>query len=239
MSGIIRREWRAYFSTPVGYVFISIFWLLGAVFFFLYNVLAASADLSALFGNLSYLFTLISPLLTMRLLSEERRQKTDLLFICSPTPLSGVIAGKFLAAAGVLAVSLLGTGLYVAILAVRVPLHAGSIAAHYLAFMLLGSAMLSVGVLMSALTENQITAAVLTLAVNMLLQLAEMAAGSITVPALPFLPVLLDAVALNRRYAQIASGVIRPTDIGYFIAFTTAVLLMAGWVLSQRRKRRR
>lgn len=77
MLGVIRKEWRAYFFTPTGYVFIAIFWLLGAAFFFLYNILAASADLSSLFGNLSYLFMLIVPLLTMRLLSEERRQKTD------------------------------------------------------------------------------------------------------------------------------------------------------------------
>lgn len=239
MTGIIRREWRAYFCTPAGYVFIAIFWLLGAAFFFLYNVLAASADLSALFGNLSYLFTIISPILTMRLLSEERRQKTDLLFISSPTPLSAVVAGKFLAALGVLAASLAGTGLYVAILAVRVPLHAGSIAAHYLAFMLLGGATISVGVLMSALTENQITAAVLTLAVNMLLQLAEMSSASLSTPLLPFLPQLLGCIELNQRYAQIASGVIHPADIGYFIAFTMAVLLCAGLVLVQRGRRRR
>lgn len=239
MTGIIRREWRAYFCTPVGYVFIAIFWLLGSAFFFLYNVLAASADLSALFGNLSYLFTLISPLLTMRLLSEERRQRTDMLYITSPTPLSSVLAGKFLAALGVLTVSLLGTGLYVGILAVRVPLSVGSIAAHYIAFMLLGAAILSVGMLMSALTESQVTAAVLTLAVNMLLQLAEMSAASLTTPALPFLPTLLDAIALNRRYAQIASGVIRPTDAGYFIVFTTVNLMMTGLALTRRRQRRR
>lgn len=239
MTGIIRREWRAYFCAPVGYVFIAIFWLLGSAFFFLYNVLAASADLSSLFGNLSYLFTLISPLLTMRLLSEEHRQKTDMLYISSPTPLSSVLVGKFLAAMGVLAVSLLGTGLYVGILAVRVPLSVGSIAAHYIAFMLLGAAILSVGMLMSALTESQVTSAVLTLAVNMLLQLAEMSASSLTTPALPFLPTLLDAIALNRRYAQIASGVIRPTDVGYFIVFTTVVLMMTGLALTQRRQRRR
>ena len=239
MLGIIKREWRAYFCTPVGYVFIAIFWLLGAAFFFLYNVLAASADLSALFGNLSYLFMLISPLLTMRLFSEERRQKTDLLYISSPTPLSAVVAGKFLAALGVLAASLAGTALSLVILALRVPLHAGAVARPYVAFRLLGAATISVGVLMSALTENQITAAVLTLAVNMLLQLAEMASASAASPYLPFLPQLLSAIALNQRYAQIAGGVIRPTDVGYFIAFTTAVLLCAGLVLAQRRQRRR
>ena len=102
MLSVICKEWRSYFFTPTGYVFVAIFWLLSTAFFFLYNILAATADLSALFGNLSYLFMLIVPLLTMRLFSEERRQKTDQLFYCSPVSLLSVVGGKFLAAMGVL-----------------------------------------------------------------------------------------------------------------------------------------
>ena len=108
MIGIIRREIRAYFYSPAGYVFTGIFWLLGAAFFFLYNILAASADVTGLFGNLSYLFMLIVPLLTMRLFSEERRQRTDMLYFCSPTPLAAVVLGKFLAAMLMLLIALLG-----------------------------------------------------------------------------------------------------------------------------------
>ena len=110
MLSVIRKEWRSYFATPIGYVFIAIFWLLGAAFFFLYNILAATANLSSLFGNLSYLFMLIVPLLTMRLFSEERKQKTDQLFYCAPVTLWSVVLGKFLAAVGVLGVSLAGDG---------------------------------------------------------------------------------------------------------------------------------
>lgn len=239
MLSIIRKEWRSYFFTPTGYVFIAIFWLLGTAFFFLYNILAASADLSALFGNLSYLFMLIVPLLTMRLFSEERKQKTDQLFYCSPISLLSVVGGKFLAALGVLAVSLLGTGLYLVILAQRTALAPGMILAHYLAFLLLGGSYIAVGLFMSALTDSQITAAVLTLAMNMLLQLLEMSAGTMTVPWLPFLPALMQCITLNQRYAQIASGVIYPTDIGYFLAFTAVFLAATVVVLARRKQKRR
>ena len=239
MLSIIRKEWRSYFFTPTGYVFIAIFWLLGTAFFFLYNILAASADLSALFGNLSYLFMLIVPLLTMRLFSEERKQKTDQLFYCSPVSLLSVVGGKFLAALGVLAVSLLGTGLYLVILAQRTALAPGMVLAHYLAFLLLGGSYIAVGLFMSALTDSQITAAVLTLAMNMLLQLLEMSAGTMTVPWLPFLPALMQCITLNQRYAQIASGVIYPTDIGYFLAFTAVFLAATGVVLARRKQKRR
>lgn len=238
MLSVIRKEWRSYFFTPTGYVFVAIFWLLSTAFFFLYNILAATADLSALFGNLSYLFMLIVPLLTMRLFSEERRQKTDQLFYCSPVSLLSVVGGKFLAAMGVLAVSLLGTGLYLIILAQRAELAVGMIFAHYLAFLLLGGSYIAVGVFMSALTDSQITAAVLTMAANMLLQLLEMSAGSMTTPWLPFLPQLMRLITLNQRYAQISSGVIYPTDIGYFLMFT-ALFLAATVVMLARRKQRR
>ena len=239
MLSIIRKEWRSYFFTPTGYVFIAIFWLLGTAFFFLYNILAASADLSALFGNLSYLFMLIVPLLTMRLFSEERKQKTDQLFYCSPVSLLSVVGGKCLAALGVLAVSLLGTGLYLVILAQRTPLAPGMVLAHYLAFLLLGGSYIAVGLFMSALTDSQITAAVLTLAMNMLLQLLEMSAGTMTVPWLPFLPQLMQCITLNQRYAQIASGIIYPTDIGYFLAFTAVFLAATVVVLARRKQKRR
>ena len=239
MLSIIRKECRSYFFTPTGYVFVAIFWLLGTAFFFLYNILAASADLSSLFGNLSYLFMLIVPLLTMRLFSEERKQKTDQLFYCSPVSLLSVVGGKFLAALGVLAVSLLGTGLYLVILAQRTALAPGMVLAHYLAFLLLGGSYIAVGLFMSALTDSQITAAVLTLAMNMLFQLLEMSAGTMTVPWLPFLPQLMQCITLNQRYAQIASGIIYPTDIGYFLAFTAVFLAATVVVLARRKQKRR
>lgn len=239
MLSVIRREWRAYFFTPTGYVFVAIFWLLGAAFFFLYNLMAASAALTSLFGNLSYLFMLIVPLLTMRLFSEERRQKTDQLFYCSPTPLTAIVLGKFLAAVAVLGLSLVGTGLYLVLLARLTPLSLGVVAAHYLAFLLLGSCYIAVGLLMSAVTDSQVTAAVLTLAVNMLLQLLEMSSANLVTPFLPFLPALLQAVALNSHYAQVASGVIYPTDVGYFLLFAAVCLSLTVAVLVHRKHKRR
>lgn len=239
MLSVMKKEWRSYFFTPTGYVFIAIFWLLGASFFFLYNILAATADLSALFGNLSYLFMLIVPLLTMRLFSEEKRQKTDQLFFCASVSLWSVVVGKFLAAVGVLGVSLAGTGLYLLILSRFAALSWGMVLAHYVAFGLLGAGYIAVGLFMSTLTDSQITAAVLTLAANMLLQLAEMSSAKAVVPYLPFLPALMKCVALNQRYAQIASGVIRPTDIGYFLLFITLFLCLSVLMLALRKSKRR
>lgn len=239
MLSVLKRELRQYFFTPMGYVFVGIFWLLGAAFFFLYNVLAGTSDLTALFGNLSYLFMLIVPLLTMRLLSEERKLKTDQLLYSTPTSLSAVVLGKFFAALCVLLIALAGTGVYLVILARYASLQPGMIVSHYLGFFLLCACYVAIGVLMSALTESQITAAVLTLAVNMLLQLAEMAAPSMHVPFLPFLPALLRALALNAHYARFQNGVITPADVGYFALFIAVALSLTIYILRRRQLVRR
>jgi len=139
----------------------------------------------------------------------------------------------------VLCVSLAGTGLYVLILSLYADLSLGSVMAQYLAFLLLGACYIAVGLFMSSLTDSQITAAVLTLAANMLLQLAEMSSATAATPYLPFLPALLGCVSLNQRYSQVASGVIHPTDVGYFLLFAAVFLCAAVAVLALRKSKRR
>ena len=162
-----------------------------------------------------------------------------MLFFYSPTPLTAVVLGKFLAAMLMLLIALLGTGVYLAILVRRATLAWGLVAANYLGFLLLGGCYIAVGMLMSALTESQVTAAVLTLAANMLLQLAEMSYGSLVTPYLPFLPSLLKLLALNSRFASMATGVIRPTDVGYFVVFAGVLLALTVYILARRRRTRR
>ena len=101
MPNVWKFKLRRYFLTPVSSVFIVIFWVLSAAFFFLYNVLRGTSDLTELFSNLTYLFMMIVPLLTMRLWSAERRQRTDQLLRCSPTSLAAIVMGKFLTAVGI------------------------------------------------------------------------------------------------------------------------------------------
>ena len=230
---------QGFFRSPLGYVYIGAYLAVMNLYFFATCVLSSSSDVGSVFSNMLIVFLFLMPILTMRLFSEEKRQKTDMLFFCSPTPLTAVVLGKFLAAMLMLLIALLGTGVYLAILARRAALAWGLVAANYLGFLLLGGCYIAVGVLMSALTESQVTAAVLTLAANMLLQLAEMSSGSLVTPYLPFLPSLMKLLALNSRFASMATGVIRPTDVGYFVVFAGVLLALTVYILARRRRTRR
>ena len=84
MLAIWKRELQNYYLTPIGYVFMGIFLLVGGVMFYLGNIMGMTPSAATLLGNLNYIFMLTVPILTMRLLSEERRTKTDQLLITSP-----------------------------------------------------------------------------------------------------------------------------------------------------------
>ena len=84
MSVIWKREFRAYFYTPVGYVFLGVFLVVSSVLFYLGILQPRSGDLPTLIGEMSYLWMLVCPVLTMRLLAEEKQKKTDQLLLTSP-----------------------------------------------------------------------------------------------------------------------------------------------------------
>ena len=98
MKAVLHREIEQFFLTPIGYVFIGIFSLMSGLFFTVFNMKSSTSDLDTLFGNLIYLFMIILPLLTMRLISEEKRNKTDQLLLTSPLSINKIIIGKYFAA---------------------------------------------------------------------------------------------------------------------------------------------
>ena len=243
MLAIWKREVQNYFLTPIGYVFMGIFLLVGGIFFFLNNILSASADLSTMFGNLSYLFMLAVPILTMKLLSEEKRSKSDQLLLTSPRSIWDIVLGKFLAACTVLLATMAVTLLYVIVLYVYsndmiygTAVQAGLIISNYLGFFLLGCGYIAIGVLMSALTENQVSAAVLTLGVNMLLQMIESVLPQITLPGgLSFLNVGFSWLSMYTRYYEFAAGVLSIANVFYFVSLCGVILFLAVRVIDKRR----
>ena len=109
MRAIWKRELQSYFFTPMGYIFIGIFLLISSVLFFLSILRQHSGDLPTFIGQMSYLWMLLSPILTMRLLAEERQKRTDQLLLTSPVSLTGIVTGKYLAAVTVLGITAVTT----------------------------------------------------------------------------------------------------------------------------------
>ncbi|MGA2379106.1 MAG: ABC-2 transporter permease, partial [Spirochaetia bacterium] len=109
MLAVFRRELRAYFVSPIGFVFVGFFILIAGVFFAISNLLSGNPTFTGVLSSLTFIFLFLVPILTMRLISEETRQKTDQLLITSPLSITGIVLGKYLAAVGVFVITLLIT----------------------------------------------------------------------------------------------------------------------------------
>ena len=162
MLAIFKREIKAYFLTPVGYLFMGLFLLLTGVFYFFDNLLSQRSQYSGFLGSVLLIFLFAIPLLTMRLFSEEKRQKTDQLLLTSPVSITGIVCGKFLAALAVYGATLIITVAYAVVIAVYGDLQTWETVGSYIGFLFLGACYISVGIFVSAITENQLTAALVT-----------------------------------------------------------------------------
>ncbi|MDR3138560.1 MAG: ABC transporter permease subunit [Treponema sp.] len=162
MTAILKRELKSYFLTPLGYIYMGFFLLLTGVFFTFMNLLSQSPQYTGFLGNVLFIYLFAIPILTMRLFSEERRQKTDQLLLTSPVSISGIVLGKFFAALALYLLTLVITVFYALVIAAFGELAVWETVGSYIGFIFLGASYIAVGIFVSAGTENQFTAALIS-----------------------------------------------------------------------------
>lgn len=230
---IARRELGAYFVSPIAYMVIAAFLLISGYLFSVVLINTSQANLEILLNNVTVILLFITPLLTMRLLADEQRSGTIEVLLTAPVRDWEVVLGKFLAALGLLGVIFLCMLLYPLILWwVGGNPDVGPIISGYLGLLLLAGAMLAIGTLASALTENQIVAAVLAFAMLLILWLIG-AAGNVWAGAEAFFRQL----SLLERYSDFARGAINLADVIYYVSLMAGALFIATRVLETRRYR--
>jgi len=164
MTAIYKKEMRTYFTQMMGYAFLAFFLLLVGVWFTLLNVRSADANFHFVLANVTVFFFILMPTLTMRLFSEEARQKTDQLLFTSPLSVMAIVLGKFFAAISLFLIGVVVTVFLPFLLRNHGDLPVSQIIGTYIGFVLLGAACIAIGVFISVLTDNQIIAAVGTMA---------------------------------------------------------------------------
>lgn len=233
MKAIFKREIRAYFFTPLGYVFIGALFAASGYYFFAGNLATGTTDMTGLFANLFMVVLFLVPVLTMRLMSEDRHLKTDQILFTSPVTRFGIVAGKYLAATLVFVIAISSTLLQAAVLSSFGQPYWPAIIGNYIGLLLLGLALIAICMFLSALTESQFIAAVAGFSVSILLTLIEPL--SLWVKS-PVLQALFKGLSFNRRYLPFAMGSIELASVvfflsvaGLFIGLTVAVLEKRRW----------
>jgi ABC-2 type transport system permease protein len=219
---IARRELRAYFGSPMGWVVLAAFLAVGGYFFVAGVTLAGFGDLRAWFSNVTIYLIMLAPALTMRLIAEERQRGTIEVLMTSPVTDTQMVLGKFLAAWGFYAFMLALTLQYpLALTRLGTP-DRGPIIAGYLGLLLFGGVFLAVGLLISAMTKSQVVAYVGTLFVLLFLWLLVWASNGET-----WWQKLLAYIAVPTHLESFAKGLIDTRDLFFYLSFIGGMLFLS------------
>lgn len=162
MFAIYKKELRSYFTSMIGYVFIAFFLAIIGLYFYLYNISRGYPNFEYVLSGVTFAFMILIPIITMRVMAEENRQKTDQLLLTAPVPTRAIIVGKYLALMSVYGIVMLVTCLYPLIIRKFGEVNMKTAYASILGYYLLGGAFMAVGLFVSTCTENQLVAAVVT-----------------------------------------------------------------------------
>jgi len=230
LSALVDKEVRTLFQAPIAWIVIGVFLGLMGYSFTLTLFNNRYATLVHIFFQVAGLLLLIVPIITMRLLAEERRAGTLELLLTAPVKEIHVVLAKYLAGMAVVLLMIGLTAAYAVVLGLYGTPEWGPIYSGYLGLALLASTLVSLGLAVSALTSNQVIAAIVTIGISFLLWMVDTLAG--------MLPDALERVVISlsllARFTPFATGAMYASDAGFFISTTLLALFIAMRALARR-----
>ena len=223
MFAVIKKEFKSYFYSPVGYVFIGLFLIMFSIFFYVDVFQYQSTNFEYIFYSGATILTFLVPILTMRAIAEERKTGTEQLLLTSPLSITKVVLGKFIAATLIVAMTEICTFLYFGILCYFGTPHITTALVTLLGFLLLAMSYISFGILASSITENQIIAGVITIGFFILTWF------------LPQFSSIFTNFSLINMFSKFPTGQIDIADTVTFVTFTISCILLT-IIVMQRRK---
>lgn len=228
---ICRREFRSFFDSPIAYIVLMFFLLVSGYFFTSNLFLMNQASLRTLFGIIPLLFVFFIPAISMRLIAEEKKSGTIELLFTYPIKDSEIVLGKYFAALGLILVALLLTVIYAISIGMLGDMDGGQVVAGYIGLVLIGAAYLAIGVFASSITENQIIAFIVALAISFFFFILD--------KILFFVPAaiasILEYLAIEYHFQNIARGVIDSRNLIYYFSMIFIGLMLASHALSRRK----
>jgi ABC-2 type transport system permease protein len=228
---IFRKEFKAYFISPIAYIVISIFLILTGWFFFSTFFIYGQAEMRNFFSLLPIIFSFIVPAITMRLFSEEFNTGSYELILTMPVRSLDIILGKFMAAAAFVVIMLVPTFMYSIFISFTGDLDWGPVIGGYLGAILLGAAFSSIGVFASSLTRNQIIAFITGMSFCFILTLFD--------KILFFLPEgalnVFQYLGADFHFQNVSKGIIDSRDILYFLSVCFIMLFATHLVIQEKK----
>lgn len=231
MRAVFKREFRSYFSTPIGFIVLAVFYFfLGLFFSIIYSY--GSPNVSEVIVAMSTVIVFTMPVITMRLMSEDRRQKVDQALLTAPVSLTSIVMGKFFAALALFVIGFAPTVIFEIIVASYVSVNLMSFIYSLLGMLLLGSALIAIGMFISSLTESSVISAILTLVINILVLYMSSFASMINVT---WLANVVEKAAFITAFEGFGENIFSVSDVVYFVSISAAFLFLCVRSLDKRR----
>ncbi len=227
MNAIFRRETLSYFTSPIGYIFLAAFYAFSAFSFTNNSLRYGTTNMDGLFQQLMIILIVLIPILTMRTLSEEKKNKTDQCLLTAPVSLGGIVAGKFLAAFMIYLMGIAITVVYAVVVSAFAAPDWAVIIGNITGLALVGAAFIAVGIFCSSLTENQVVSAVVSfialIALYMLSTIGEV------IPS-DFISSLMPDVGAVWRTVIVEAVVIGLTALCFFLFGKKSGVIIIGFI---------
>lgn len=223
MLAILKREFRAYFQSPLGYVFVSAVFFFSGYFFFTFNLFGNTTNMSKLFDLLFPVVLFLVPVLTMRLMSEEKRSKTDQLLLTAPVSRLEIVLGKYFSAVAVFVIAISATLLQAAVMSFFAIPDWPVVVGNFIGLLLLGSTLIAICMFLSTLTESQVIAAVTGFVVSLFVMLVDALA---LVVNSQILQAFFRNISFDNRYTPFTLGVVHLPNIIFFLSVSTLFVFL-------------
>lgn len=231
MFAIMKRDFKSYFNSPIAYVLIGLYMFILGLFFNDGLAYGASDFMGSFVKNMSFLLMFFIPILTMRSVAEDKKNGTEVLLLTSPTHVTEVIMGKFLAAYSVFLIMTACTLVFPLILIIFGSPDVPLILSSYLGIIVFGAVFVAVGIFASSLTENQIVSALISFVTIFALTsidfLASFFSGSVSK--------VLKWLSINTHFKYFTTGIIDLTSLVLLISFAAVFIILTVRILERKR----
>lgn len=230
---VFKKETKSYFNSPMAYIILGLFMFMSSLLFYFFNLSNSLGTLVWMFQQPIFALILIMfcAILTMRIYAEERKTGTEVLLFTTPSKISSIVIGKFLAAYFVFFVMVALTLAYPLVIVIFKGTLTIQMLAGYIGLLLFGSCLIAIGMLCSALTESQIIAAIISFIIMLFLfivgSFASIFGGVVTE--------VLRWVSLFYRFTDQSTGILRLNTMVYFASVTVSLIVITFLIIEKRR----
>ena len=232
MIAICKREIRSFFNSPVGYVCIAALAALYGYYYYLVMAIGSTSYISAVYQTMFSFSMMIIPIITMKSMSDDQKNKTDQALLTAPVGVTSIVVGKFLAGFFVFFVASTLCLLPAVSMGFFSSPSWGEIIGNYLGTLLYGGAMVSIGVFISSLTISQIIAAIGTFVVSVFLMYIDTLGGAVSSDAVA---TVVDWISFNNRYTAFTQGLFSISSTVFFLSVIAVFIFLTARRLESRR----